>query len=705
MRLALPLLLAGGSFLWYEWPSIESEAEKLKGEVIERRSVKRERHASAPPPDTDANASQSLRSQTAAGLPFQIVQPVSSPAPSDPSDIAQQTEPAALSPTSAVTIAKPDGSEAYSPASVVVPHGSHGIDTPPTIVTPHGSAHLHIHSTADVQKALNTLGFGPVKENGVLDSLTKSAIVRFQRAHGLTVDSTISKKLKKTLASVLGALAASRSAIGLSPQVQSATRASVLATSAVASAGDVQKTLNALGASPLLAITGKIDARTRAALKAFQLLHGLHASGIPTPKTLAALSLASAPVSPKTAVGGEFPRDMRAWNFHERQHREDWWADGDRMFRRGDPFGCDVLAPPPPLGLLERGPSGTVFGSDFGFNLGHFLLHAANPLSPFKAVGHAIKDLIDPNHPPLNWVPDHGWLLKHPNWQPPQEWRSHHPEWRDPRGFDNEQWHLGGGSHDENHGGSHDGGHFGYERNRGGFQPPWQGQGGLPPWQQQQGGIPPWQQHRHHHHHGQQPPMPPWQGQGGVFGFDPNWVPDGNWLASHPQWRPHRKFLSLHPQWQPPAAWAALHPDWQARAREGFHGEGRGFSSPGYGELFHSSIVGSDSPWGDDAAQTEAMPGPITGSGSSANPLTIPIAVGASDGSQAPPPDASAQPAPSPGPVSAPPPASGGGDSSPALESNGDGSPAVVPPEGAADGSLDQAVPPPPSGCAAREAA
>ena len=67
MRLALPLLLAGGSFLWYEWPSIQSEAEKLKGEVIERRSVKRERHASAPPPDTDANASQSLRSQNGRG--------------------------------------------------------------------------------------------------------------------------------------------------------------------------------------------------------------------------------------------------------------------------------------------------------------------------------------------------------------------------------------------------------------------------------------------------------------------------------------------------------------------------------------------------------------------------------------------------------------------------------------------------------------
>jgi peptidoglycan hydrolase-like protein with peptidoglycan-binding domain len=69
---------------------------------------------------------------------------------------------------------------------------------------------------------------------------------------------------------------------------------------------DVQHALNVLGGPGTpIAEDGKRGPRTTAAVKAFQVAHGLKVDGIPGPQTYAALTsaLASTPVVPAAALG------------------------------------------------------------------------------------------------------------------------------------------------------------------------------------------------------------------------------------------------------------------------------------------------------------------------------------------------------------------------------------------------------------------
>lgn len=63
----------------------------------------------------------------------------------------------------------------------------------------------------------------------------------------------------------------------------------------VATIADIQNALNVLGASPVLVQTGIVDAYTLAAIKAFQISHGLVADGVPGNKTKWAICAALNP--------------------------------------------------------------------------------------------------------------------------------------------------------------------------------------------------------------------------------------------------------------------------------------------------------------------------------------------------------------------------------------------------------------------------
>jgi len=157
------------------------------------------------------------------------------------------------------------------------------------LITPSGASVLMPSSIKEIQSALNALGFGPLKVDGVAGPLTTKAVQQFQSAHGLTADGIIGDNVKKQLAMALSALAGVNTSVGQSPEVQSATAGS---TPTIATCKDVQHALNLLGASPALQEDGVCGPKSIAAIKAFQVTHGLVSDGVAGPKTKAALAIA-----------------------------------------------------------------------------------------------------------------------------------------------------------------------------------------------------------------------------------------------------------------------------------------------------------------------------------------------------------------------------------------------------------------------------
>jgi peptidoglycan hydrolase-like protein with peptidoglycan-binding domain len=181
------------------------------------------------------------------------------------------------------------------------------------LITPSGASNFSIQTNQDVQKALNTLGYGnpPLTVDGKIGPLSVAAIKAFQSAHSLTSDGVAGPQTKSALQTALLASAATGVATGLSAVVQSATVDTVknIATAVanpVTTSVQVQHALNLLGASPALTEDGKIGPASTAAVKAFQISHGLAADGVPGPKTMTALTLALNPSTP----AGEFGVDM-----------------------------------------------------------------------------------------------------------------------------------------------------------------------------------------------------------------------------------------------------------------------------------------------------------------------------------------------------------------------------------------------------------
>lgn len=173
----------------------------------------------------------------------------------------------------------------------------------PTVITPTGAANLSVQTTADVQRALSTIGMANLAPTGILDPKTKSAIASLQRQLGMPVTGIPDLSTVKNIQAALGNLGKSVTAIGNHPAVQQATQdsANALASSAsqlsVTSVSALQKALNAIGTRPSLKPDGIVGPKTTAALKAFQISQGLVSDGVLGPKTLTALQ---ASVDPKT---------------------------------------------------------------------------------------------------------------------------------------------------------------------------------------------------------------------------------------------------------------------------------------------------------------------------------------------------------------------------------------------------------------------
>lgn len=176
------------------------------------------------------------------------------------------------------------------------------------VITPTGATTLAVSTAQDVQKALNTLGMANplLTIDGKLGSMSITAIKKFQASAGLPQDGIPGSNTQSALQTAVARMAATGAAIGLSPTVQAATLDNVthaVASVTVSSSKDVQHTLNMLGASPALTEDGILGPMSTAAVKAFQIAHGMMADGVPGPKTKTALAMALTPSYVSTSAG------------------------------------------------------------------------------------------------------------------------------------------------------------------------------------------------------------------------------------------------------------------------------------------------------------------------------------------------------------------------------------------------------------------
>lgn len=173
--------------------------------------------------------------------------------------------------------------------------------TQPAVITPGGATNLQVSTNQDVQRALNTLGYAhpALTVDGNIGPLSQTAIKAFQAAKGLMQDGQVTSALKLALEVAIVAMAASNNPIGQSATVLNAKAPPPQ----VNTISDVQHALNVLGASPQLTVDGKNGPKTEAAVKAFQIAHGLTADGIAGPQTKTALALALSQVASSSPIG------------------------------------------------------------------------------------------------------------------------------------------------------------------------------------------------------------------------------------------------------------------------------------------------------------------------------------------------------------------------------------------------------------------
>ena len=225
----------------------------------------------------------------AGGIPIKIVTPIASGVTpnqknSTPGASIQQSKTQAVPHTSSVvqgTVFAPPGSQ--TPGQLA-----------PIIVSPGGSSSVAIGSVADVQRALNTLGFAPkLKDDGKLGPATAANIRAFQGKNGLAVDGNAGAATKAALSTALAHLASGGTGATIEAAVAAAPTGQLVDSIKMGNR-DVQHALNLIGASPKLPEDGVMGPTTVAAIKSFQLGHRLAADGVAGPKTKAALAMAVA---------------------------------------------------------------------------------------------------------------------------------------------------------------------------------------------------------------------------------------------------------------------------------------------------------------------------------------------------------------------------------------------------------------------------
>jgi peptidoglycan hydrolase-like protein with peptidoglycan-binding domain len=238
---------------------------------------------------------QSLRRIDGTGTPVQVVVPVTKTKPVIGRAIAPVPPGNIPTPHVAPTVTTP------SPPPIPATYSPPPRIELPQVLTSTGNSTLTVSSNQDVQRALNTLGMAtpPLVVDGQIGPKSQAAIRSFQSQHGLTVDGIAGPQTKTALQAALGGLAATGSDIGTNSVVQNAATVAppldLTSGVTVSTNKDVQHALNLLGASPILVEDGAIGPKSIAAIKAFQISHGLVADGVAGPKTKAALALALAP--------------------------------------------------------------------------------------------------------------------------------------------------------------------------------------------------------------------------------------------------------------------------------------------------------------------------------------------------------------------------------------------------------------------------
>lgn len=236
----------------------------------------------------------------AGGVPLQVITPL---APVTPAQATAQPTPPAPLPKVAVAQVVPGQGTVYAPPKMIDTVSGSSVTLAPIIVSPTGSSSVAIGSVKDVQAALNTLGFAPaLTVDGKLGPKTIANIKAFQSKNGLVVDGSAGPATKAALSNALSTFVSG----GPTAPVAAAADAHVAASKplTVVSAKDVQHALNLLGAKPPLQEDGKPGPKTIAAIKSFQLAHGLAVDGVAGPKTKAALGIAVGSATP--AVAGQF---------------------------------------------------------------------------------------------------------------------------------------------------------------------------------------------------------------------------------------------------------------------------------------------------------------------------------------------------------------------------------------------------------------
>lgn len=250
---------------------------------------------------------QGQRVVGAGGVPLKIMTPIPShptvsqvqavPTPSHPS-------PAPHVPAPAIAQVVPGEGTVYAPPKMVTVTQQGSVQLAPIIISPTGDSSVAIGSTMDVQKALNTLGYQPLlTADGKLGPKTIANIRAFQSKVGIVVDGSAGPATKAALSDALAKF------VSGGPTAPIAAAATAAASSGapmlVNTTKDVQHGLNLLGASPSLQEDGKIGPKTVAAIKSFQLTHGLVVDGVAGPKTKAAIGIAVQSKGP-TVTGEDY---------------------------------------------------------------------------------------------------------------------------------------------------------------------------------------------------------------------------------------------------------------------------------------------------------------------------------------------------------------------------------------------------------------
>lgn len=253
-----------------------------------------------------------------------------------------------------------------------------GFNLSPIVITPTGAANVSVASNQDVQSGLNALNFAnpPLVIDGNIGPASQAAIKSFQTANGIPVTGQPDQTTKNALSSALNSMASPNAAIGQNPQVLAATVQSAAATIPIISNKDIQHALNLLGATPALTEDGVIGPMTIAAIKAFQVSHGLLNDGIAGPMVKTALQLAlNNPAVQSVVMNGESWDEMQR-NYQAKApfHGHHAYVNPPRTDQNFleyendfvDPFEIGIRFDEVQQRLLTDGDTPMAFGDDFG---------------------------------------------------------------------------------------------------------------------------------------------------------------------------------------------------------------------------------------------------------------------------------------------------------------------------------------------------